>query len=135
MRGAEPASAQLFAELVLPSNVPASVLGTLEMREMEIKRFQIDIPQAELDDLQERLARTRAEELPTDPDAAQTGPVPRGGSAACRSRTSGISSSAGAPRTTGEHEARLNAHPHFTTEIDGQTIHFVHARPTRTPPR
>jgi epoxide hydrolase len=27
-----------------------------------------------------------------------------------------------------EHEARLNKYPQFTTEIEGQTIHFVHAR-------
>ncbi|WP_331279901.1 epoxide hydrolase N-terminal domain-containing protein [Streptosporangium roseum] len=25
-----------------------------------------------------------------------------------------------------EHEARLNLHPQFTTEIDGQHIHFLH---------
>ncbi|GAA2072913.1 hypothetical protein GCM10009801_25840 [Streptomyces albiaxialis] len=33
-------------------------------------------------------------------------------------------------------ERRLNAHPHFTTEIDGQNIHFVHVRsdnPDATP--
>lgn len=29
------------------------------------------------------------------------------------------------------HEARLNALPHFTTEIDGQTIHFVHVKTKR----
>jgi pimeloyl-ACP methyl ester carboxylesterase len=27
-----------------------------------------------------------------------------------------------------EHEAELNAHPQFTTEIDGQTVHFLHVR-------
>ena len=25
-------------------------------------------------------------------------------------------------------EARINAHPNYLTEIDGQTIHFVHVR-------
>ena len=33
-------------------------------------------------------------------------------------------------------EARINAYPHYLTEIDGQTIHFLHVRrPTRTPRR
>jgi pimeloyl-ACP methyl ester carboxylesterase len=35
-----------------------------------------------------------------------------------------------------EHERRLNALPQFTTEIDGQTVHFVHVRsphPSATP--
>src|SRR5439155_21717617 len=27
-----------------------------------------------------------------------------------------------------EQEAKLNAYPQFTTEIDGQTIHFLHVR-------
>ena len=27
-----------------------------------------------------------------------------------------------------EVEARINAHPNYRTEIDGQTIHFVHVR-------
>ena len=33
-------------------------------------------------------------------------------------------------------EARMNAHPHYLTEIDGQTIHFLHvpsADPEATP--
>ena len=35
----------------------------------------------------------------------------------------------GAPATTGApQEAELNAFPQFTTEIDGQTIHFLHVR-------
>jgi epoxide hydrolase len=96
----------------------------------EIKRFQMDIPQAELDDLQERLARTRwAEELPTDPAAVQTGPVPPGWERGVP--VSYVRDLVERWRTTydwREHEARLNAHPHFTTEIDGQSIHFVHVR-------
>jgi pimeloyl-ACP methyl ester carboxylesterase len=96
----------------------------------EIKRFSIDIPQSDLDDLRDRLGRTRwTEELPADPAAAPTGPVQPGWER-------------GVPlpyvkdlverwRTTydwREHEARLNKYPQFTTEIDGQTVHFVHAR-------
>jgi epoxide hydrolase len=86
---------------------------------MSIQPFKVNIPQADLDDLRERLARTRwPGELP------------------------GIGWSRGVPlgylqelaeywRSSYDwraHEARLNAFPQFTTEIDGQTIHFLHVR-------
>jgi pimeloyl-ACP methyl ester carboxylesterase len=79
----------------------------------------LEIPEAELDELRERLARTRwPNELP------------------------GVGWSRGVPRDylmelaeywrTGydwrEHEARLNELPQFTTTIDGTTVHFVHVR-------
>lgn len=84
-----------------------------------IRPFRIDIPQADLDDLQARLARTRwAEEIPGSGDVY------------------GVSVER--VRHLVDHwrdrydwrgvEARLNAHPHFVTEVDGQDIHFVHAR-------
>jgi hypothetical protein len=85
----------------------------------DIRPFRIDIPQADLDDLQERLARTRW------PD-----------------ELSGVGSDYGVSLAyvkdlveywrTGYDwrawEARLNEHPQFTTAIDGQNIHFLHVR-------
>ncbi len=86
---------------------------------MQIQPFRIAIPDAALDDLRERLARTRwPSELP------------------------GLGWSRGVPlgylkelaeywRTGYDwraHEARLNAYPQFITEIDGQPIHFLHIR-------
>jgi epoxide hydrolase len=89
--------------------------------------FRIDIPQADLDDLGDRLARTRwPDELP------------------------GVGWSYGVNKEylvelaeywrTGydwrEHEARLNKIPQFTAQIDGQNIHFLHLRspePDATP--
>ncbi|GAA2815693.1 epoxide hydrolase family protein [Saccharopolyspora taberi] len=88
----------------------------------EIQPFRIDIPQADLDDLRERLARVRwPDELP------------------------GLGWEHGAPvgylRDLAEHwrtgydwraqEARLNQHPQFTTEIDGARVHFLHVRSPR----
>jgi epoxide hydrolase len=85
----------------------------------EIRPFRIEIPQAALDDLNDRLARTRwPDELP------------------------GVGWSRGVPLDylkriaerwrTGfdwrRQEARLNELPQFTTTIDGQTIHFLHVR-------
>jgi epoxide hydrolase len=84
----------------------------------EIRPFTLDIPQDALDDLQHRLAHTRY-------------PAPALGDAW----------SYGTPvsylRDMVEqwqrfdwraHEARMNAVPNFVTEVDGQTIHFVHVR-------
>lgn len=84
-----------------------------------ISPFRIEVAQAALDDLADRLARTRwPDELP------------------------GAGWDYGVPvrylRDLAEHwraaydwraqEARLNAHPQFTTTIDGQNVHFLHVR-------
>jgi epoxide hydrolase len=85
----------------------------------EIRPFQIDIPQADLDDLQDRLARSRwPDELP------------------------GVGWSRGVPldyiKELAEYwqneydwrkwEAKLNEYPQFTTTVDAQNIHFLHVR-------
>ena len=84
-----------------------------------ITPFTINIPQAELDDLKTRLSNTRW-------------PV----------QLAGASWERGVPRDYLEdlastwandfdwrsQESHLNTFPQFTTEIDGQTIHFVHVR-------
>ena len=86
---------------------------------VEIKPFRIEVPRADLDDLRERLERTRwPDELP------------------------GVGWSRGVPLDylkglahywkdgfdwSGQ-EAKLNELPQFTTEIDGQNVHFLHVR-------
>ncbi len=97
------------------------------MTDTTITPFHIDIPQEDLGELNFRLARTRwTDALP------------------------GVGWSYGVDRDylidlaeywrTGydwrEHEARLNKVPQFVTEIDGQTVHFMHVRspePDATP--
>jgi pimeloyl-ACP methyl ester carboxylesterase len=84
-----------------------------------LKPFRLDVPQAELEDLKARLARTRwPDEVP------------------------GTGWSLGPPvgylkdlveywRTAYDwraQEARLNQYPQFTTHIDGQDVHFLHVR-------
>jgi epoxide hydrolase len=85
----------------------------------DLQPFRIDIPQAEVDDLRARLARTRW------PD-----------------QLSGVGWDYGIPldyvRDLAEywrtgydwrlHERRLNEFPQFTTTIDGQRVHFLHVR-------
>lgn len=85
----------------------------------QIRPFRIAVPQADLDDLRDRLARTRwPDQLP------------------------GVESSYGVPldyvRKLAEYwrtgydwrtwEAKLNQYPQFTSTIDGQNIHFLHVR-------
>ena len=104
----------------------------------EIRPFRIQIPQADLDDLADRLARTRwANELPLDTSGPQRGPIPPGWE---------YGVPVGYVRDLVDHwqhkydwrawEARLNQYPQFITEIDGQPIHFLHVRspePQATP--
>jgi epoxide hydrolase len=89
------------------------------MTNTDVNPFRIDIPQDVLDDLHDRLVRTR---WPDD--------------------LTGVGWSYGVPlddvrelvdywRTGFDwraHEARLNSYPQFTTTIDGQRVHFVHVR-------
>ena len=86
---------------------------------MTIKPFKIDIPQADLDDLRDRLARTRwPDELP---EVGWSRGVPLGY----------LKELADYWRTSYDwrkHEAQLNQFPQFTTEIDGANIHFLHVR-------
>jgi pimeloyl-ACP methyl ester carboxylesterase len=92
-----------------------------------IKPFTINIPQADLDDLGQRLQRARfATEVPGAGDLYGV-------------TTSQVRELVGYWRdgfNWRNVEASLNRYPQFTTEIDGQTIHFVHVRsksPSATP--
>ena len=93
--------------------------GSADKQDEQILPFLIEIPQSELDDLRERLARTRwSTQLP------------------------GTGWTRGVPvdylRDLAEYwangydwrtaEAQLNELPQFTTVIDGQKIHFLHVR-------
>jgi pimeloyl-ACP methyl ester carboxylesterase len=85
----------------------------------EIRPFHVDIPDEKIDDLRRRIKATRwpTKELVED-------------------RSQGVQLTtlralAGYWTTDydfGRVEARLNAHPQFTTEIDGVEIHFIHVR-------
>jgi pimeloyl-ACP methyl ester carboxylesterase len=89
------------------------------MTDTQITPFRIEIPQAVLDDLQERLARTRwPDELP---DAGWSYGVPR-------SYVEGLADYWRTGYDWRAREARLNEHPQFTTTIDGQNVHFLHVR-------
>jgi epoxide hydrolase len=84
-----------------------------------IRPFRIDIPQADLDDLLGRLARTRWPDQP--PGTGWTRGVPLG-----------YLKELAAYWADGfdwrKQEAELNELPQFVTTIDGQDIHFLHVR-------
>jgi pimeloyl-ACP methyl ester carboxylesterase len=85
----------------------------------EIRPFRIHVDQGELDDLRDRLARTRwPDELP--------------GQGWSRGVPMGYLRELAAYWAGGfdwrAQEARLNTFPQFITTIDGQAIHFLHVR-------
>jgi pimeloyl-ACP methyl ester carboxylesterase len=89
---------------------------------VEIRPFRIEVPQADLDAVQDRLARTRfTEDLP---DAGWEYGVPV---AEVRKLLAHWQTRYDWRRL----EARLNAYPQFTTTIDGQNVHFLHAKSAR----
>jgi pimeloyl-ACP methyl ester carboxylesterase len=84
----------------------------------DIEPFEVHIPQADLDDLQARLARTRwPDELP---DAGSDYGIPL-------ARVRKLADAWQALDWRAK-ERELNAFPQFTTVIDGQKVHFLHVR-------
>src|ERR671919_1321133 len=89
----------------------------------EIRSFQIETPEEQIDNLRRRIAATRwpSKELVDD-------------------RSQGVQLATmqelarywATEYDFGRIEARLNAVPQFTTEIDGAEIHFIHVRSPRT---
>jgi len=93
----------------------------------EIEEFQIHIPQADLDDLAGRLARTRWPD--SLPGAAWERGVPA-------DYLRGLAEYWQKNFDWRAAEMRLNAYPQYTTQIDGQKIHFLHVKspePDATP--
>ena len=84
-----------------------------------IRPFTIDFPEAELEELRARIAATRWPEKETVADQSQGVPL-----ATIRE----LARAWATDYDWGKCEAKLNALPHFVTEIDGLDIHFVHVR-------
>lgn len=84
-----------------------------------ITPFRIDIPQSQLDDLHDRLDRTRwPDELP---GVGWEYGIPL-------NYIKELADYWRHPYDWRVHEKRLNSFPQFTTEIDGQNVHFLHVR-------
>ena len=85
----------------------------------DIRPFRIEIAQTDIDDLRERLARTRwPDELP---DAGWDYGIPL-------AQTRDLAKYWATVYDWRRHEVRLNEFPQFMTTIDGQNVHFIHVR-------
>ena len=89
------------------------------MTNTDIRPFRVEVTAAELDDLMDRLARTRLPQPAPRDDWSYGTPNGFLRDAVERWRT-GYDWPA--------QQKRINAVPHSTTEIDGQVVHFVHVR-------
>ncbi len=92
-----------------------------------VRPFRVEVPEADLSDLRERIAGTRW------PDELSGVGWNRGVPLDYLKDLSGYWRNEYDWR---KHEAQLNAYPQFTTIIEGQNVHFIHLRspePTATP--
>ena len=92
------------------------------MSESEIRPFRIDVPDAVLEDLRARLRSARWPEALDDPDWEYG--IEQG-------YLQDLATYWAEQYDWRKHEAALNRFPQFTTEIDGQNVHFLHVRSER----
>jgi len=84
-----------------------------------IRPFHVNIPQAAVDDLKKRIAATRWPDKETVSDQSQGAPL---------TKLQDLVHYWGNGYDWRKCEAKLNALPQFTTNIDGLDIHFIHVR-------
>ena len=84
-----------------------------------IRPFQAEVPEAELIELRRRINATRWPERETVTDASQGVQL---------ATTQALARYWATEYDWRKCEARMNALPHFITEIDGLDIHFIHVR-------
>ena len=85
----------------------------------EIRPFRVEVPEAELTDLRQRITATRWPDKETVPDRSQGAQL---------AELQELVRYWGTDYDWQKAEAQLNALPQFMTTIDGVDIHFIHAR-------
>jgi hypothetical protein len=85
----------------------------------EIRPFRVDVSQKELDDLRQRIGATRWPSRELVPDRSQGVQL---------ATIQELTRYWGTEYDFQRLEARLNALPQFTTQIDGVDIHFIHVK-------
>src|SRR6185503_9073676 len=84
-----------------------------------IRPFRVSFPDADLADLRRRINAAKVPERETVTDFSQGAPL---------ATVQKLARHCAAEYDWRRVEARLNAVPNFTTEIDGLDIHFIHVR-------
>ena len=87
--------------------------------ETEVRPFGVEVPEEELTELRRRINATRWPERETVTDDSQGVRL---------AMMQDLARYWGTRYDWGQCEAKLNALPHFLTEIDGLDIHFIHVR-------
>jgi pimeloyl-ACP methyl ester carboxylesterase len=114
--GTKPRSCQCVDRtLDLRKEVVTSTVQTA----IEIRPFHVDVPDEALDELRRRIAATNWPEKETVADQSQGVPL---------AMVQELARYWATDYDWRKCEARLNALPHFLTEIDGLDIHFIHVR-------
>ena len=85
----------------------------------EIRPFQVQVPEEQLDELRRRIAATRWPTKELVQDRSQGVQL---------ATAQALARYWGTEYDFGRIHAKLNALPQFTTEIDGVEIHFIHVR-------
>jgi len=93
--------------------------STVQETAPAIRPFHVDVPEADLDDLRQRIAATRWPDQETVPDRSQ---------GARLAELQELVRYWGTDYDWRKAEAQLNALPQFITNIDGVDIHFIHVR-------
>jgi pimeloyl-ACP methyl ester carboxylesterase len=100
--------------------IPAAVAGIILPEATDaLTPFRVHVPDAAIDDLHQRLARTRWPERETVNDWSQGVPL---------SRARALVDYWQSAYDWRAFERRINAYPQFRTRVEGLGIHFIHAR-------
>ncbi len=94
-------------------------VGTETAATTEVRPYEVEIPQEEIDELRRRLQSTRWPEKETVDDASQGVQL---------ATMQELVRYWGSEYDFGKLEARLKTFPHFVTAIDGLDIHFIHVK-------
>ncbi len=116
-------AAILVSTAVVPSHAETEAAPAETMKAATIKPFKVHIPDRVLEDLRRRLAKAKwPDQLPgtTWEHGADIGAIRQ------------LADYWGKKYDWRAQEARINRFEQFTTEIDGQKIHFIHQRSPRT---
>jgi pimeloyl-ACP methyl ester carboxylesterase len=106
-------------ETTLAANSSDSIEPTAASDSKAIRTFRVNVPEADLIDLRQRINATKWPERETVPDGSQGVQLATAQALARYWATE---------YDWRKCEAKLNALPNFVTEIDGLDIHFIHVR-------